>query len=272
MDHQLVRARFGALHERGTFTMPNPHDLGAARLLASLGFEALATTSSGFAATLGRVDMHVSRDELVAHVAALAEVGLPLNVDAEQCFPHDPGGVTRTVELLAGAGAAGCSIEDWDPRELRIEPMDVAVARVAEAARAAERAGMLLTARCEHHIRGVDDLASTIERLVAYEAAGAKCCYAPGLRRLDQIEALVAALRVPVNVLLVPGGPTRDQLAACGVRRLSTGGALAWVAYGALIRAATRLRDVGELREEDLLFDRDVVRRAFSGEPSREEG
>lgn len=264
MDHEETRARFRALHETGCFLMPNPHDAGSARLLAALGFEALATTSSGFAASLGRQDMHVSRDELVAHVASLATAGPPLNVDAEQCFPDDPGGVARTVELLAEAGASGCSIEDWDPRLHRIVPFDDAVARVREAARAAASAGMVLTARCEHHLRGVDDLDATIERLRAYEAAGAHCCYAPGLKELDQIGRLTAALTVPVNVLLLPDGPSQAHLAALGVRRLSTGGALAWVAYGALIRAATRLRDTGAIHAEDLEFDRDVARRALA--------
>lgn len=244
--------------------MPNPHDLGTARLLGALGFPAIATTSSGFAASLGRADMHVARDELVAHVALLAEVGLPLNVDAEACFPHEPGGVTRTVALLAEAGASGCSIEDWDPGDGAILPMEVAVSRVTEAAQAAEARGILLTARCEHHIRGVDDFAATVERLRAYEAAGARCLYAPGLTDLGQIGELVAGLRSPVNVLLVPGGPSVAELARVGVRRCSTGGALAWAAYGAAVRAATRLLEQGRLDAEDLRFDRDLAGRAFT--------
>ncbi|HLK46361.1 MAG TPA: isocitrate lyase/phosphoenolpyruvate mutase family protein [Acidimicrobiales bacterium] len=257
------RARFRALHEAGTFTMPNPHDVGSARLLEALGFEALATTSSGLAASLGRTDMTVSRDELVAHVAALAAATtVPLNVDAERCFPDDEGGVARTVELLAGAGAAGCSIEDWDPGSARIEDEDVAIARVGTAAEAATRAGMVLTARCEHHIRGVDDLDATIRRLRAYRAAGAHCCYAPGLRDLEAIRRVVDEVDAPINVLLFPD-LTRDALAAVGVRRLSTGGWLAWAAYGALVRAATALRDEGVVRADDLAFDRDVVARAF---------
>jgi 2-methylisocitrate lyase-like PEP mutase family enzyme len=269
MDPTQRRARFRALHETGTFTMPNPHDVGSARLLAELGFEALATTSSGLAASLGRPDMSVGRDALVAHVEALAAAtDLPLNVDAEQCFPHDDGGVARTVLLLAEAGASGCSIEDWDPRARCIEPLEVAVDRVGDAALAADAAGMVLTARCEHHLRGVDDLDATIARLRAYRAAGAGCVYAPGLRDLDQIARLTAEVGAPVNVLLFPGGPGRDELAGVGVRRLSVGGMLAWTAYGALLNAATVLRDEGRLRHEDLAFDRDVVGRAFAARPS----
>jgi len=243
MDLTARRARFRQLHESGTFTMPNPHDAGSARLLAELGFE--------------------------AHVEALAPVtDLPLNVDAEQCFPHDAGGVARTVLLLAEAGASGCSIEDWDPREKRIEPIEVAVDRVGDAALACDAAGMVLTARCEHHLRGVDDLDATIERLRAYREAGASCVYAPGLRDLDAIVRVVAEVPAPLNVLLFPGGPTVDELAGAGVRRLSVGGILSWTAYGALLNAATVLRDEGRLRHEDLEFDRDVVARAFAARPS----
>src|SRR5581483_4489658 len=200
--------RFRELHERDRlFVLPNPWDVGSARLLESLGFEALATTSSGFAASLGRLDQHVSRDELVAHVAALsAAVGIPLNVDSEDCFPNEPGGVAETVRRLRAAGAAGCSIEDYDPRADRILEVDVAVARVREAVGAAD--GLVVTARCENHLHGRADLDDTIARLVAYRDAGAGCVYAPGLRALDDIECVVAAAGVPVNVLLLPGGPT----------------------------------------------------------------
>src|SRR5262245_23088358 len=154
--------------------MPNPWDVGSARLLASAGFEALATTSAGFAWAIGKLDMQVTRDELVPHAAALAAATeLPLNVDSERCFPNSAGGVAETVRLLAEAGAAGCSIEDYDPATDRIDPIQAAAARVAEAAEAARETGIVLTGRCEHHIRGVDDLDATIERLVAYRDAGA---------------------------------------------------------------------------------------------------
>ena len=168
------RARFRALHRRdGIFVMPNPWDVGSAKLLASMGFEALATTSAGLAWSLGKLDMQVTRDELVAHVAAVAAATpLPLNVDSERCFPDEPGGVAETVRLLADAGAAGCSIEDFDPATGEIESLDVAAERVAIAAGAAP---LVLTARAENHLHGVDDLDDTIARLVAYRDAGRRC-------------------------------------------------------------------------------------------------
>lgn len=264
MDHDARRARFHRLHEAGTFLMPNAHDAGAVRLLDDLGFVALATTSSGFAASLGQLDMTVTRDQLVAHVAALvAATDLPVSVDAERCFPEDHGGVAGTVALLAAAGAAGCSIEDWDPHAGCIEGLGVAAARVEVAAAAAHEAGMVLTARAENHLRGVDDLDDTIARLTAYRDAGAACVFAPGVTDVDDVARLVDAAST-VSVLLRPGGPTRDGYAAVGVRRLSVGGSLAFVAYGALHHAATRLRDEGALAGDAPRLDREVVQRAFS--------
>jgi len=268
MDHDRARARFRLLHESGTFTMPNAYDEGSARLVADLGFEAVATTSSGHAATLGRRDMTVTRDELVAHAALLAgATALPLSVDAERCFPDDPGGVAGTVERLADAGAAGCSIEDWDPAARRIETHDVATARVAEAARAAASAGMVLTARAENLLRGVADLDDTIARLRAYRDAGAGCVYAPGLVDTSAIGRVVEEVATAVNVLLLRSGPSRDVLASLGVRRLSVGGWLAWVAYGEVARAAAHLRDQGTLDEEAPVLGREVVERAFAAPP-----
>ena len=238
-------ARFRALHDREElFVMPNPWDVGSARLLESLGFEALATTSAGFAWSIGKPDQGVSRDELVAHVASLtAATSLPLNVDSERCYPDDPGGVTKTVELLAEAGAAGFSIEDYNPSTGRIDDVEEAAARVRVAADAAHRLPdpMVLTGRAENHIRGVQDLDDTIARLIAYRDAGADVVYAPGLADLDQIMAVVEAVRVPLNVLALPHGPTVVELASVGVRRVSTGGALARSAYGALLAGAQEL-------------------------------
>jgi len=238
-------ARFRALHDREElFVMPNPWDVGSARLLESLGFEALATTSAGFAWSIGKPDQGVSRDELVAHVASLAvATSLPLNVDSERCYPDDPGGVTKTVELLAEAGAAGFSIEDYNPSTGRIDHVEEAAARVRVAADAAHRLPdpMVLTGRAENHIRGVQDLDDTIVRLIAYRDAGADIVYAPGLADLDQIMAVVEAVRVPLNVLALPHGPTVVELASVGVRRVSTGGALARSAYGALLAGAQEL-------------------------------
>jgi 2-methylisocitrate lyase-like PEP mutase family enzyme len=253
--------RFRSLHASGTFVMPNPDDVGSARLLASLGFEALATTSSGFAATLGRLDMHVSLDELVEHAASLVgATELPLSVDAERGF-DDPG---ATVARLAEVDVAGCSIEDWDPGPGRIEPFDGAVARVRAAVEAAQATtGLVVTARCENHLRGVDDLDDTVARLVAYRDAGADCVYAPGLVDLGEIGRVVDETGIAVNVLLRPGGPSVADLAAAGVRRVSVGGALAWVARGAFLDAARRLRDDGTLDPDAPYLDRRAAQSAW---------
>jgi 2-methylisocitrate lyase-like PEP mutase family enzyme len=238
-----LRTRFRELHRDGTFVMPNPWDVGSARLLARLGFPALATTSSGHAASLGRRDQQVTRDELVAHAAALAAaVDVPLNVDAERCFADTPAGVAETVGLLAGTRAAGLSIEDYDPGAGAVEPLDVAAARVAAAAEVARAEGLVLTARAENHLYGAGDLDDTIARLRAYRDAGAEVVYAPGLTDLADIARLVEAVEVPVNVLAT-GAPPVPELASVGVRRVSTGGTLARIAYGAARSAAQELLD-----------------------------
>jgi 2-methylisocitrate lyase-like PEP mutase family enzyme len=211
-----------------------------------MGFAALATTSSGYAASLGRGDQQVTRYELLAHAAAIAAaVDVPLSVDAEYCYADDEAGVAETVSLLAGTGAAGCSIEDYNSSSKAIEPADVAAGRVGAAAEAAHRHGLTLTARAENHLYGVHALEDTIERLRAYRAAGADVVYAPGLTALSDIETAVRAVDAPVNVLALPGTPPVGDLAAVGVRRVSTGGALAWAAYGALAAAAAELQTVG---------------------------
>jgi 2-methylisocitrate lyase-like PEP mutase family enzyme len=244
-----ARARFHELHARSQlFVMPNPWDAGSAKLLASCGCEALATTSAGFAWTLGRLDGRVARDELVAHVERVAEAtSLPLNVDSERCFPDDPGGVAETVRLLGEAGAAGCSIEDWNPVAGRIEDVGVAVERVAAAAEAARAFDppLVLTGRCENHLHGVDELDNTISRLVAYREAGADCLYAPWLLTGEQIAAVVEAVQAPVNVLAVPAAPPVSELERLGVRRVSTGSLLASAAYGALLAGARELLSEG---------------------------
>src|SRR5215831_3198865 len=239
------RVRFRELHEREQlFLMPNPWDVGSAKLLETLGFEALATTSAGFAWSLGKPDQQVTRNELVAHVGALsAALSVPLNVDSERCFPDAPGGVGETVRLLGEAGASGCSIEDYNPATDAIDAVEQATERVAEAAEAARAfpEPMVLTARCENHLHGVDDLDDTIARLVSYREAGADVVYAPGLTALGQIEALVQAVGVPLNVLAPPSAPAIAELASVGVRRVSTGSLLASVAYGALVAVAREL-------------------------------
>ncbi len=257
---------FRQLHRSGTFVMPNPHDLGATRILGALGFSALATTSAGFAASLGQLDMTITRDQLVAHVAAICgATDLPVNVDAERCFPDAPGGITRTIELLAEAGAAGCSIEDWNPDDQRIEPVDVAVEKIAEAVAAAKRVGLVLTARAENHIRGVQDLDDTIARLERYAAAGPDALYAPGLTKAADLERVVAATPLPVNVLMLPGGPSVSELTDLGVRRISLGSGLSNIAYGAFARAAERLLTEGLLPAGESYLPRDLAARAFAG-------
>ena len=264
------RARFRELHagER-LFVMPNPWDVGSAQLLEAAGFEALATTSAGFAWSLGKLDGGASRADLVEHVAALtAATSLPLNVDSERCYPEDPGGVAETVALLADAGAAGFSIEDYDPATGRIDDVEHASERVATAAKAAHGLGssLVLTGRAENHIRGVDDLDDTIARLVAYRDAGADVVYAPGLASIDQIEAVVKAVGVPVNVLALPDGPSVAELEAAGVRRVSTGGSLARAAYGALMAGARELLADGTSRYSVSGVSNDVLAAAFARE------
>jgi 2-methylisocitrate lyase-like PEP mutase family enzyme len=264
------RARFRALHEREQlFVMPNPWDVGSAKLLASLGFEALATTSAGLAWSLGKLDQQVTRDELGAHVAAAAgATQLPLNVDSERCYPDDPGGIAETVALLADAGAAGFSLEDYDPATGRVDDVGLATERVAVAAEAAHALSdpLVLTARAENHIRGVDNLDDTIARLVAYRDAGADAVYAPGLRDLGQIAALVEAVGIPVNILALRGVPTVSELESVGVRRVSTGGGLAAAAYAALIEGAGELQDEGATSYAGGAALDEVFKAAFGGQ------
>lgn len=240
-----LRRRFAELHERGIFVMPNPWDIGSAKLLVSLGFPALATTSSGLAASLGRLDQHVTLDELVRHVEALvAAVDVPVSVDTEDCYSATPEGITETVDRIARAGAAGLSIEDYHP-DRGLYPRQEAALRVAAAADEAARHGLVLTARAENHLYGVEDLDDTISRLDAYREAGASVLYAPGLEDARLIGRLVAAVGGPVNVLLRRNGPAVGELGDLGVRRVSTGGALAFAAYGALATAARELLETG---------------------------
>jgi 2-methylisocitrate lyase-like PEP mutase family enzyme len=265
-DWTARRERFRQLHESGLFVMPNPWDIGSARILASMGFPAMATTSLGHAASLGKVDQTVTRDELLAHVAALsAAVDLPLNVDAERCFADDLAGVAETVTLLAEAGASGCSIEDYDPAMGAIDDIGVAAARVAAAAEAAHRHGMLLTGRAENALYGVTDIDDTVARLRAYRQAGADVVYAPRLTDANDIRRVVEATDAPVNVLAMRHGPPVPELKALGVRRVSTGGPLARAAYGALRRAAQELLGPGTSTYQDDALTSDDLDRAFGG-------
>lgn len=224
--------------------MPNPWDVGSAKLLAHAGALALATTSSGHAGSHGRLDQNIQRDELLAHVVEMtAATDLPVSVDAEDCFGLDPAGVGETAQLLASTDAAGFSIEDYDPRTESIRDVGDAAARIA----AAKQAGgdLVLTARAENHLYGVNDLDDTIARLVAYRDAGADVVYAPGVVAPPDLERLVAAVGCPVNVLAIPGSPAVPELAALGVARVSVGGLFAWAAYGALMGAAAELLGPG---------------------------
>ena len=246
MQPDDLRARFRALHAEGTFVMPNPWDVGSALVLTKLGFPALATTSGGHARSIGKYDQQVTRDELVAHAAALvAAVDVPLNLDAERGFAATPEGVADTVELLAATGAAGLSIEDYDPATDAIDPIGPATERVAAAAEAAAPHGLVLTARAENLIHGVDDLDDTIARLQSYRAAGAEVVYAPGLVDLGDIARVVGEVDAPVNVLARPRGPSVPELGTAGVRRVSTGGALAFAAYRAAEAGARELLESG---------------------------
>lgn len=245
-----LAAKFLELHTRDRpLLIPNPWDAGSARLLESLGFEALATTSSGFAATLGRRDYGVTRDEAVAHGAAIAAaVGVPVNADLENGFSPEPEEVAETVRQAIAAGLAGCSIEDsTGDRDGPIYCLEHAVARVRAAAEAANDGGLniVLTARAENHLWGVDDLGDTIARLQAYADAGAHVLYAPGLAEIADIRAVVDAVDKPVNVLALPKAPPVSELAAAGVARISVGGAFAFAAIGAVVEAATEFRDHG---------------------------
>ncbi len=230
---------FRALHQREPFLIPNPWDAGSARMLEALGFKALATTSSGFAFTRGRLDGGVTLDEVVEHVRVLCgATSLPVAVDLENGLGDAASAITR----VADAGAVGGSIEDYDP-EGGLLPVDAAAERVAAAADAARALDFpfTLTARAENHLHGVTDLDDTIARLQAYERAGADVVFAPGLREVDQVRAICSAVSRPVNVL-GHAGFVLAEIFAAGAQRVSVGGALTWVAVAAAAGAAEALR------------------------------
>ncbi|HEX2103588.1 MAG TPA: isocitrate lyase/phosphoenolpyruvate mutase family protein [Solirubrobacteraceae bacterium] len=241
-------AAFRALHAGEPFVIPNPWDAGSARVLEALGFPALATTSSGFAFTLGRPDGGATLDEVIAHTARVAAATrVPVSVDLEHGHGRAPEDAARAIARAAGAGAVGGSIEDWDPDEELLYPLDEAAERIAAAAERARSLGFpfTLTARAENHLRGNPDLDDTIARLQAYERAGADVLYAPGLRTADEVRAVCAAVGRPVNVL-AHRGLTMREIAGAGGRRVSVGGALTWVAVNAMADAAQRIRDEGD--------------------------
>lgn len=241
--------RFLALHRRERpLLLANAWDVGSAKLLAALGFQALATTSSGYAATLGRLDYAVGREEALAHAAALAgATNVPVSADLEDGFAADPAGVAETVGLALDAGLAGCSVEDWSAAAGRLYDRAAAAERVAAAAEAAHAGPvrLVLTARAENHLRGNPDLHDTIGRLRAYQQAGADVLYAPGLTRSEDIRELVASVDLPVNVLARPDVPPVAELAALGVKRVSVGGGFAFAAYAAALEVAGELLSDG---------------------------
>jgi 2-methylisocitrate lyase-like PEP mutase family enzyme len=275
MSEQSDRAeQFLALHEgERPLLLPNPWDPGSAKLFASLGFEALATTSSGSAATLGRLDGAMTRDEALASAAAIVEATeLPVSADLENGFADGPDGVAETVRLAIAAGLAGASIEDYSQDDGSIYGIEVAAERVAAAAETAHEGSsrLVLTARAENHLRGADDLDDTIARLQAYEEAGADVLYAPGLSRLEDIAKVVSSVELPVNVLAFPSVPSVAELAAVGVRRISVGGAFAFAALGAAVEAARELLDDGTYGYlERTALGLQVARPAFAEAPDK---
>jgi len=245
------RRAFRKLHESGCFVIPNPWDVGSARYLQGLGFKALATTSAGFAFSKGFPDGQFSRDLALAHCRELAEAtDVPLNVDYEGGYADDPDGVAESVRLCVETGIAGLSIEDstGDPNK-PLYDFDLALARVKAARGAIDKAGgdVVFTARTEGFIRGRPDLDETLRRLKAFAAAGADCLYAPGIKTREEIAAVVA-IGKPVNFLTVTTNYSVSDLAAVGVRRISTGGSLARTAWTGFVRAAREIAEHGTFK------------------------
>lgn len=247
-EQERKGAAFAALHEGSPFVIPNPWDAGSAKVFAALGFEALATTSSGFAFTLGRQDGDVTLEEVVEHVRAIdAAASLPVSVDLENGYGSDPEDAARAISRVAEAGAVGGSIEDYD-RDCGIYGIEHATERIAAAVEAADGFGFefTLTARAENYVRGNPDLDDTIARLRAYEAAGADVLYAPRVGTPDKIRALRDATSKPLNVLAGPG-LSAGEIIEAGGQRISVGGRLAWIAINSMAAAAEQLREGGDL-------------------------
>jgi len=250
LTQQETGEAFRALHEGDPFVIPNPWDAGSARLLAGLGFKALATTSSGFAFTLGRADGTVTLDEITAHVGSLTEATeLPLSVDLENGYGPAPEDAALAIARVAEAGAVGGSIEDYDRDDGELYDLDSGAERVAAAAETARALDFpfTLTARAENHLRGKPSLDDTIARLQAYEEAGADVLYAPGLVTADEIATICDAVSKPVNVLAFGRlNLTFDEITGAGAQRVSVGGGLAWTAVNAAIEAAEAIIDGGD--------------------------
>jgi len=262
--------RFRALHTPGRpLLMPNAWDIGSAALFASLGFEAIATTSGGFAATRGRLDGAMTKDEVLTHAGELARaVDIPVSADLENCFAHDADGVAATITAAVGLGLAGGSVEDFTgDRAAPMYELAQAADRVRAAAEAAHAGpnGFVLTARAENFLHGRPDLADTIARLQAYQQAGADVLFAPAVIDPASLRQVLGSVDLPVSVLVLPGAPTVGELAELGVSRISVGGAIAVAAYGAAINAVNELREHGTTSYWDLAaVARPVITDAFS--------
>jgi 2-methylisocitrate lyase-like PEP mutase family enzyme len=248
------RAAFHRLHETGCFVLPNPWDVGSARALQHLGFKAIASTSAGFAWSIGKADNHVTLDDTCAHLAALCDaVDLPVNADFEGGFADEPAQVAANVARAVKTGIAGLSIEDstGDPaKPLYERSLAVERIRAARSAIDADRSGALLVGRCEGFLVGQADLGMVIDRLQAYADAGADCLYAPGIRTREQISAIVKAVEPkPVNLLIGASGLSVAEAADLGVRRISVGGSLARSAWGGFMRAASEIAEKGTFTE-----------------------
>lgn len=258
-------AEFRRLHSSGCFVMPNPWDVGSARALEGMGFPALATTSAGFAWTLGRADNQVTIDDVLEHLRLIADaVAVPVNADFEGAFADDPDQVYANVRLAAATGIAGLSVEDSTGDEASpLYEFDLAVERVRAARRAIDESGtgVVLTGRSEGFVAGRPDIDETVRRLRAYSEAGADCLYAPRIQSVEHIAAVVAAASPkPVNLLINAPFMTVEDAAALGVRRISVGGTLARTAWGAFLQAANEIAESGtfsrfeELPNVDGLF------------------
>ena len=249
MSPVASRRRFRDLHVPGRpLLMPNPWDPGSAKVLESLGFHALATTSAGFAGTVGRLDGRVTRDEALGHAEqVVAAVSVPVSADLESCFAADPSGVAETVRLAAATGLAGCSIEDYDRDTGALFPIEAAAERVAAAAEAAHDGPdpLVLTARADGGLHGLEDVDDTIARLRAFEGAGADVLYAPGVSGVADLRRILEAVSLPVNVLALPDAPNVAELAELGVARVSVGSGFFLAAMGALATAGRELLDEG---------------------------
>jgi 2-methylisocitrate lyase-like PEP mutase family enzyme len=248
------RANFRKLHESGCFVIPNPFDVGTAKALQHLGFKAIASTSAGFAWTIGKADNRVTVDDVCNHLAAISSaVDIPVNADFEGGFAVEPEGVAKNVARAVKTGLAGLSIEDsTGDKDKPLFDRDLAIARIRAARQAidADNSGVLLTGRCEAFLWGQTDLNLVIDRLKAYSDAGANCLYAPGIKTKEEIAAVVKAVHpTPVNLLIGASGLSLKEAADLGVRRISVGGSLARTAWGGFMKAAKEMAEKGTFTE-----------------------